>query len=302
VGVHEGGPYVVTELLEGETLRERLAGGALPPRKAIEYALQIAHGLAVAHEKGIVHRDLKPENLFVTKHGRVKILDFGLAKLTHVTATFRSPTPPAEDGGLKAATTSEETEVAGTQPGTVLGTVGYMSPEQVRGKSTDHRSDVFSFGAILYEMLSGRRAFQRDTAAESMTDILKEEPPDLPSSAQVPLALDRIVRHCLERNPEERFRSAYDLAFALENISGVSSPGTAPQIVERKRWLQAARLRWALALAAAALLIGVFAAGMWLGSSRARPTSWSGVLLVEAIACSPDARTIYYSASKSVFV
>ncbi|MEP6767601.1 MAG: serine/threonine-protein kinase, partial [Acidobacteriota bacterium] len=160
-----GAPYVVSELLEGETLRSRMAGGALSPRKALEYALQIAHGLAAAHEKGIVHRDLKPENLFVTRDGRVKILDFGLAKLTH-----------AEEG---SQVTNLPTATAGTEPGVVLGTLGYMSPEQVRGRPADPRSDIFSFGAILYEMLSGKRAFHGDSAADTMSAILREDPPDL---------------------------------------------------------------------------------------------------------------------------
>jgi Tol biopolymer transport system component len=207
VGTLDGSPYVVTELLEGETLRSRLAGGALAPRRAIDYAMQIAHGLAAAHEKGIVHRDLKPENLFVTRDGRVKILDFGLAKLTQ----------PEKRGPQ----TNLPTETAGTEPGVVLGTLGYMSPEQVRGKPADARSDLFSFGAILYEMLSGKRAFHGDSAADTMSAILREDPADLSSTnRQVPPALDRIVRHCLEKNPEARFHSAHDLAFDLEALSG----------------------------------------------------------------------------------
>src|SRR5712692_10197099 len=152
IGSHEGAPYVVSELLEGETLRNRLGGGAFTPRRAIGHALQIAQGLAAAHEKGIVHRDLKPENVFVTSDGRVKILDFGLAKLTQLEA----PLP---------GQTNLPTAAAGTEPGVVLGTLGYMSPEQVRGRPSDARSDIFAFGAILYEMLSGRRAFHGDTAA-----------------------------------------------------------------------------------------------------------------------------------------
>src|SRR6266508_63083 len=167
VGTHDGAPYVVQELLEGETLRASLAGGKLAQRKAIDYALQIAHGLAAAHEKGIVHRDLKPENLFVTNDGRVKILDFGLAKLTQPEAQGQATNLPTATGG--------------TEPGVVLGTLGYMSPEQVKGKPADSRSDIFSFGAILFEMLSGQRAFKRETMAEKMTAILKEEPPELRS-------------------------------------------------------------------------------------------------------------------------
>src|SRR6202011_1976930 len=212
IGEHEGAPYVVQELLEGETLRQALAGGRLSARKAIDYAVQIAHGLAAAHEKGIVHRDLKPDNLFVTKDGRVKILDFGLAKLIH-----------AEEG---SQFTDLSTATAGTEPGVVLGTLGYMSPEQVKGKSADARSDIFSFGAILYEMLSGQRAFHRDSAAETMSAILREEPPDLSVTNQgISPGLERIVRHCIEKNPEQRFHSAHDVPFALEALSGLSVPG-----------------------------------------------------------------------------
>jgi len=191
IGEHEGAPYVVQELLEGETLRQALAGGRLSPRRAIEYAIQIAHGLAAAHEKGILHRDLKPENVFITRDGRVKILDFGLAKLTHAEESSQATNLP--------------TATVGTEPGIVLGTLGYMSPEQVRGKPADARSDIFSFGAILYEMLSGQRAFKGDSAADTMSAILKEDPPDLSVTNQnVSPGLERIVRHCLEKNPEQR--------------------------------------------------------------------------------------------------
>src|SRR6476619_2419553 len=217
IGTVDGAPYVVSELLEGETLRARLAGGALGPRRAVDYAIQIAHGLSAAHEKGIVHRDLKPENLFVTKDGRVKILDFGLAKLTQADSSgpqTNLPTAPVN---------------AGTEPGMVLGTLGYMSPEQVRGRTADARSDIFSFGAILYEMLSGRPAFQRETAADTMSAILREDPPDLSSTnRQLPPVLDRIVHHCLEKDPEARFHSAHDLAFQLQfpatdEVSGIAA-------------------------------------------------------------------------------
>src|SRR6266545_3294041 len=210
VDTHDGSPYVVSELLEGETLRQQLNGTALPVRRAIDYALQIAHGLAAAHEKGIVHRDLKPENIFITKDGRVKILDFGLAKLTQVDSNLLQTDIP--------------TRRANTDPGVVLGTVGYMSPEQVKGRSVDHRSDIFSFGAILYEMLSGRRAFHGESAPETMSAILKEDPPELSDTNKtVSPALARLVNHCLEKNPEERFHSARDLAFALESLSGGTS-------------------------------------------------------------------------------
>src|SRR5262249_7564784 len=183
--IYDGLACAVTELLEGETLRHRLDQGPLPARRAIETAIQIARGLAAAHEKGIVHRDLKPENVFLLADGQVKILDFGLAKAIG--------TGPGGDNETRAA----------TDPGTVMGTVGYMAPEQVRGQAVDARSDLFALGAVLYEMLSGRRPFQRDTAAETMTAILKEDPPDLTAGRDLPPALDAIVRHCLERNPAE---------------------------------------------------------------------------------------------------
>ncbi|MEP6769141.1 MAG: WD40 repeat domain-containing serine/threonine protein kinase, partial [Acidobacteriota bacterium] len=206
-----GAPYVVQELLEGETLRQALSGGKLSPRRSIDYAIQVAHGLAAAHEKGIVHRDLKPENVFVTKDGRLKILDFGLAKLTH-----------AEENASGA--TNLPTATAGTEPGMVMGTLGYMSPEQVRGRPADARSDLFSFGAILYEMLAGQRAFRGDSAADTMSAILKEDPPDISATNQnVPPGVERIVRHCLEKTPEQRFQSARDLAFDLEALSEVST-------------------------------------------------------------------------------
>src|SRR3989475_777481 len=209
VGTHDGAPYVVSELLEGETLRQRMGGTALAQRRAIGFALEIANGLAAAHEKGIVHRDLKPDNIFITKDGRVKILDFGIAKLTQAEGSRSQTDIP--------------TRRVNTDPGVVMGTVGYMSPEQVRGQAVDHRSDIFSFGVILYEMLSGRRAFHGESAADTMSAILKEDPPDLSDTNQnVSPALERLVNHCLEKDPESRFHSASDLAFALEAISGAS--------------------------------------------------------------------------------
>jgi serine/threonine protein kinase len=210
IGTHDGSPYVVSELLEGETLRKRIGGTALAQRRAIDYALQIALGLAAAHERGIVHRDLKPDNIFITNDGRVKILDFGLAKLTQL-------------DGYKTQT-DIPTRRVDTDPGVVMGTVGYMSPEQVKGRTVDHRSDIFSFGTILYEMLCGRRAFHGESAAETMSAILKEDPPELSDTNKtVSPALERLMNHCLEKNPEARFHSARDLAFALEAISGLSA-------------------------------------------------------------------------------
>src|SRR5215813_7857063 len=212
VDTHDDILYVVSELLDGEELRDRLNGGALPLRKVIDYAQQIVSGLSAAHEKGIVHRDLKPENLFISSDERVKILDFGIAKLS-ASATSTSP-DISEDATRKVL----------TNPGVVMGTVGYMSPEQVRGVKTDHRSDIFSFGAILHEMITGRRAFKRETMAETMTAILKEEPQELSASnPNVSPALERIVNRCLEKKPERRFQSTADLGFALEALSAPSS-------------------------------------------------------------------------------
>ena len=240
IGTVDGSPYVVSELLEGETLRSRLGGGPLAPRRATEYAVQIAHGLSAAHEKGIVHRDLKPENLFVTKDGRVKILDFGLAKLLQ-------PDGAGPQTNFPTAAASAETE-----PGVVLGTLGYMSPEQVRGRPADARSDIFSFGAILYEMLSGKRAFHRDTAADTMSAILREDPPDLSSTnRQVSPTLDRIIRHCLEKDPEARFHSAHDLAFQLQFPASDETSGIAAAPAAKRRTPAAL-----LTVGAIALLLG----------------------------------------------
>ncbi len=252
-----GAPYVVTELLEGETLRSRMAGGALSPRKSLEYALQIAHGLAAAHEKGIVHRDLKPENLFVTRDGRVKILDFGLAKLTHT-----------EEG---SQVTNLPTATAGTEPGVVLGTLGYMSPEQVRGRPADARSDIFSFGAILYEMLSGKRAFHGDSAADTMSAILREDPPDLSVTNQnVSPGLERVVRHCIEKNPEQRFHSAHDLAFDLESVSGVSGPRATSRMEAPRRSIKVpAAVAAALLAIAGGVVVGHFG---WRPAAPSSPT------------------------------
>ncbi len=228
IGQHNGSPFLVSELLEGESLRAVLDRGALPQRKTIEHGVQIAHGLAAAHEKGIVHRDLKPENVFVTKDGRIKILDFGLAKLAQ----------NAGAGPDEVTLASPNTAV-----GIVMGTASYMAPEQVRGETADPRTDIFAFGAVLYEMLSGQRAFRRDTPAETMTAVMKEDPPEL-SDPGHPLspALERIVRRCLEKNPEQRFQSARDLSFALSALSGTDASGpvratAAPRRVPLLFWL-----------------------------------------------------------------
>jgi eukaryotic-like serine/threonine-protein kinase len=285
IGSHEGSPYVVQELLEGETLRSALAGGRLSTRRAIDYSLQIMHGLAAAHEKGIVHRDLKPENVFVTNDGRVKLLDFGLAKLTHT-----------EEG---SGATNLPTATVGTEPGVVLGTLGYMSPEQVRGRPADARSDIFAFGAILYEMLSGKRAFHGDSAADTMSAILKEDPPDLSVTNQsVPPGLERIVRHCLEKNPEQRFHSAHDVAFDLETLSSVSAPASAVRPPGRS-WLRGAAV---VVLPLLALAIGLAAGWFLKGSGRSStfptytPISYRRAAHQDAC-FAPDGNTIVYSES-----
>jgi eukaryotic-like serine/threonine-protein kinase len=252
--------YLVMELLEGETLRARLQPGGLPRRKALEIATQVAQGLAAAHAKGIVHRDLKPENIFLTTDGRVKVLDFGLAKVR-----------AAEAAGVATAADSVETRTAraraggaGTAPGTVLGTVGYMAPEQVRGETTDHRADIFAFGAVLFEMLTGERAFSGASAVETMTAVLKVDPLDRrEGSAALPANVEALVRHCLEKQPDERFESARDLAFQLQALAaGSTSSGPAPAL------RPAGRRRLLTALGAVTLLVAGMLTGALLVARR----------------------------------
>jgi Tol biopolymer transport system component len=285
-GREDGTAFAVMELLEGETLRARLQQGPLPQRKAVELAIEILRGLAAAHEKGIVHRDLKPENLFVTKGGRVKVLDFGLARQS----------APREAGDTRSPTVA-----AATEPGTVLGTVGYMSPEQVRGAAAEARSDIFSFGAVVYEMLTGRRAFQKETAAETMTAILREDPPEISSSARdVSPALERVVRRCLEKDPDERFRSAHDVAFALEAVGGSTSSAAAATL--RETAPRAKQSRALVAGAAAASLVCGLALGRLL-----RPAPASAVVSVQPLtysgrdyepAVSPDGSTVAFTSGR----
>lgn len=216
MGTYEGAPYLVSELLEGETLRVIVKRGPLPLRKVIDYGVQIANGLQAAHEKGIVHRDLKPENVFLTRDGRIKILDFGLAKLTQ---------PEGSEFGAMTVTSA-------TEPGVVMGTVGYMSPEQVRGERVDLRTDIFAFGAMLYEMLTGKPAFQQATATESMTAILRDDPPDiLDLVPSLPMGIQRVLHRCIEKVPEQRFHSAADLAFALSSAADSALSGPRPAVV-----------------------------------------------------------------------
>jgi len=254
VGVHDGVPYIVSELLEGQTLRDCLSKGPIPVRTALDYAVQIAQGLAAAHERGIVHRDLKPDNVFVTSHARVKILDFGLAKLIDQEST-----------GLVSSVLP--TSPPGTSPGLVLGTTGYMSPEQVRGELVDRRTDIFALGVVLYEMLTGRRAFVRETVPETMTAILRDDTPDIHNSnPQVSSSLDQLLRRCLDKDPARRFQSTQDLAFALSTAGTASTssgaavtmaPATAPEPVRGRSYVALAATA-VVALALGAILATAF--------------------------------------------
>jgi eukaryotic-like serine/threonine-protein kinase len=292
LGTYEGAPYLVSELLEGETLRELTKRTRLSLRKAIDYGVQLAHGLAAAHEKGIVHRDLKPENLFVTRDGRLKILDFGLAKMTK-----------SQSGSEHSALTLTE----GTEAGVVMGTVGYMSPEQVRGQTADHRTDIFAFGAILYEVLAGKRAFQKPTSADTMSAILNEDPPGISQgTTNVPPALQRLVHRCLEKNPEQRFQSASDLAFALGALSepGESAASATHLTVpgeHRKRIL------YVVSLAIVLLVLG--SAFRWFKNKRVTPTKAPGETQLThhnsenrllGAAISPDGKHLAYTDTKGL--
>jgi eukaryotic-like serine/threonine-protein kinase len=281
VGESNGLHYFVSELLEGKNLRERMTASLLPIRKSVEYAIQIAKGLSAAHEKGIIHRDLKPENIFITNDGRVKLLDFGLAK--PVTAT--------------AAAGADRTQTIASEAGIVLGTVGYMSPEQVRGKAADQRSDLFSFGAVLFEIVSGQRAFGADSSVEVMNAILKDDPPELAAAERnVPPALDRIIRRCLEKDPEERFQSARDVAFALEAISAPSNASGSTEAIaqssKHKPWR----------LGAALVVLSFVAVLAYLPMSKSAPVMEYRQLTFESGYAGParfsrDGGTIVYSAA-----
>ena len=282
IGDHQGGPYIVSELLEGQSLRQVVHAGPLPARRAINYGVQIARGLAAAHSKGIIHRDLKPENIFVTRDGRVKMLDFGLAKLTE-----QAPLDPGNSPTL----------TVGTGAGLIVGTAGYMSPEQVRGESVDPRSDIFSFGLVLCEMLTGQSTFLRKTGAETMAAILKEDPPSLDSNHEIPVALQRILQHCLEKDPSARFQSAQDLAFDLDSLSSASDQQTKlPASVDSHR-------SWWKPVAFAASVFGALTIGAFLARhvSRTSAPEWHRLAfsrgMISAARFAPDGQTIIYSAS-----
>jgi Tol biopolymer transport system component len=293
IGQHDGAPYLVSELLEGESLRDILTRGVPSHRKTVGYAIQIAQGLAAAHSRNIAHRDLKPDNIFITQTGQVKILDFGLAK---------SIGAPVDNRHASPADATVAAPGPATDAGTVMGTAGYMSPEQVRGAAVDTRSDIFSFGAVLYEMLTGQRAFKRDTTAETMTAILNDDPPEvLATGRQLPPALDRIVRHCLEKSPDQRFQSARDLAFDLESASDFTPSAGQPaaKAAASRRWWY-----YAAAAAAAAALLLLAAAFIAWKASASHPVTGShfhqltyrrGDITTARYA--PDGQTIFYTAA-----
>jgi hypothetical protein len=281
VGSHEGRPYVVFELLEGETLRERLARGPLPVGKAIEVGVQIAKGLAAAHAHGVVHRDLKPENLFLARESGTKLLDFGLAKLRE----------SSDDG-------SEVPTASATEAGRWVGTPGYISPEQLKGERADERSDVFALGAVLYEMLTGQRAFKGSSRADTLSAILERDPPSMTlPGGPVPPPLERVVRRCLEKDPEDRFQSARDVAFAIDAVSGSSSGATAPGAT---RPAPVRRLRRAsVALLAGAALVAL---GMAAGRKvfEKPPPTFKQLTFrrgfMDFARFAPDGRTVIYGA------
>jgi eukaryotic-like serine/threonine-protein kinase len=289
IGTERNTRYIVSELLEGESLRARIRQGAIPPRRAADYASQLARGLAAAHERGIIHRDLKPENLFLTRDGHVKILDFGLVKL--MAPRIPGSNPPEGVDDVTMATSP-------TEPGRIMGTVGYISPEQIRGGSGDHRSDIFAAGAILFEMLAGRPAFRGDSPIETLNAILKEDPPDFYElGIRVPSALERVVRHCLEKNPDDRFQSARDLAFDLGAMSGLTS-----QNISARRMPQIRTRDVILPVIIAAVILAALA-GTYLAGARngrkppptfRRVTFRSGTILNARFG--PDGQTMFYGA------
>jgi Tol biopolymer transport system component len=297
-GTHGGAPFLVTELLEGETLRERMARGPIPPRKAAEIAARVAHGLAAAHGKHIVHRDLKPDNVFLTRDGRVKILDFGLAKV-------KGPLGVDTEGD----TLVQQRPDGATSPGLLLGTAAYMAPEQVRGEEADGRSDVFALGAILYEMLTHSRAFARGSMAETLAAILREDPPDMSRfSGAVPRALQSVLRRCLEKDPDDRFQSARDLGFALDALAqGADSDAGRMASADLTNVFRGVgsrlglhRLGWpqALGLVALGAALGAVAGGLARPSPRPRIVGYRALVSGESLPAraATDGERLFYTA------
>jgi len=304
--------YAVMELLEGQTLRERLSSlgdHGLPARKAIDIATQIAQGLAAAHEKGVVHRDLKPENIFIAADGRAKILDFGLAKQMGSAGSSSAGSMSTQLGGPSYDGSASVPTQMVTDAGTVMGTVGYMSPEQVRGLPADHRSDIFSLGCVLFEMATGRRAFQRETPAETMTAILREDAPDISTIAGAAASVDQVVRHCLEKRPEERFQSARDLAFALHASTGVTSTSGAAAAVPAAVRRTPGIARWAVAALAVIVAGAAFVAGRFSARAPATAVAATPVVSFQQVTdnpgvetsptLSPDGKTVVYVSDAS---
>lgn len=289
IGVEGNLRYIVSELLEGESLRARIREGPLSPRKAAEYGVQIAQGLAAAHDKGIAHRDLKPENLFITRDGHVKILDFGLAKLMRP----RVPESPGDESPTARWTP--------TEPGRILGTVGYMAPEQVLGSSGDHRSDIFAFGVILFEMLTGRAAFRAPSAVETLNEILKSNPPELSElGIRAPSELDRVIQHCLEKKPDDRFQAARDLAFILGGMSGLSNQLSSPFYGRRAR-LRSFYKPLAISLVVIGVVAAIAAAAYMFGTRRGvrPPPSYERITFrsgsIRSARFSPDGESVFYA-------
>ena len=284
-GIHEGRMFVAMELLEGQTLRALLENGPVPVRKAIDIATQLGRGLAAAHQKNLIHRDLKPENVFITGDGLVKILDFGLART------------------IARADPSTAETIVGTDPGTVMGTVGYMAPEQVRAGAVDARADLFALGAVLYEMIAGKRAFARETPAETMTAVLREEPVELTATrGDLPPALERIVHHALEKEPQARFQSASDIVFALTSLSGSGPAATASDMRGRARATPALGVR---ALVVGAALVAAAAVAGWLagrGSGATTEARWDRFTQLTDDAGEESAPVISPDASSFAFV
>jgi Tol biopolymer transport system component/predicted Ser/Thr protein kinase len=286
IGTQDGTPYLVSEFIEGLSLRQRLDAGPLSNRRAADYALQIARAMAAAHDRGVVHRDIKPENILIMQDGRVKLLDFGLAKEKDASMSVAIDAPT-------------RTAAVQTQPGVVMGTVGYMSPEQVRGAQADYRTDIFSFGAVLYEMVSGRRAFQRDSAVETMNAILKEDPPDFTESpAGTSPGMERIIRRCLEKAPEQRFQSASDLAFAIEALSGTTSVSVAVAASGSVPRMHRLYLAMAVSVAIIAVAITLFAG--WNSRRKSAPTFRQLVFgpgTIGSARFTPDGQNVVYGAA-----